>query len=356
MFNWLKTNTDNSRQQSINGNFNNSVANTGDNVVINHGIPLKQLIELSKKLGVAEKERDDWIRKYQDLEKTIASLTDETAKQARNFLAQGNIMQAKELFKQEAQRFELAAKQGADAYRNLGALDFLENTQEALDAYRRATELDPDNADGWNQLGILLERTGKLYDGFEAYQRVLKLAERQQDPRLRAVAYGNLGEVYRKQQDWNKAIEMYDESLKLSERLNMKELSANQYGNKGLVLFQGRKEINQAIEMFNKGLAIHRELNNKQGIATSYMNLASAYRQHGELDKAIEMYKDSLQMNEELGRKEGMADNYANLGVVYADKGDKTEAKRYWQQSIDLYHYLGSQNEKLVQGWLDALK
>jgi hypothetical protein len=36
MFNWFKKNTDNSRHQLINGNFNNSVANTGDNAVINN--------------------------------------------------------------------------------------------------------------------------------------------------------------------------------------------------------------------------------------------------------------------------------------------------------------------------------
>ena len=61
-------------------------------------------------------------------------------------------------------------------------------------------------------------------------------------------------------------------------------------------------------------------------------------------------------INQALGRKEGMAANYGNLGAVYEKKGNKTEAKRYWQQAIDLYHYLGSPNEKVVQGWLDNLK
>jgi hypothetical protein len=32
------------------------------------------------------------------------------------------------------------------------------------------------------------------------------------------------------------------------------------------------------------------------------------------------------------------------------------QIKHYWQQAIDLFDYLGSQNEKIVQGWLDALQ
>jgi hypothetical protein len=61
-------------------------------------------------------------------------------------------------------------------------------------------------------------------------------------------------------------------------------------------------------------------------------------------------------IDEEMGNKQGMAGNYANLGAVYKQKGNNTEAKRHWQKSIELYKYIGSPNEKLVQGWFDALK
>ncbi|WP_411726803.1 tetratricopeptide repeat protein [Methyloglobulus sp.] len=45
----------------------------------------------------------------------------------------------------------------------------MDNTQEALQAYRRATGLDPDNADGWNNLGHLLACVGDLGEAIAAY-------------------------------------------------------------------------------------------------------------------------------------------------------------------------------------------
>jgi TPR repeat protein len=53
-------------------------------------------------------------------------------------------------------------RDAAEAARHLGALAFLDNTEEALRWYRRAVELDPANADEWNWLGLLYYRTGQL--------------------------------------------------------------------------------------------------------------------------------------------------------------------------------------------------
>ena len=38
----------------------------------------------------------------------------------------------------------------------------MDDTEEALRGYRRAVELDPANANGWNELGHLYHRTGQL--------------------------------------------------------------------------------------------------------------------------------------------------------------------------------------------------
>src|SRR5215208_6257460 len=72
-------------------------------------------------------------------------------------LKQGNTTAAEEIFQAIANRraASLAANSqaAAAAYRHLGALAYLNDKQKALDAYRRAAKLDPDNAEGWHQLG-----------------------------------------------------------------------------------------------------------------------------------------------------------------------------------------------------------
>jgi tetratricopeptide (TPR) repeat protein len=64
-------------------------------------------------------------------------------------LEKGETKEAAVIFQAIAERKEEDVKKAAAAYRHLGALSFLDDTQKALAAYRRATELEPDNAVGW---------------------------------------------------------------------------------------------------------------------------------------------------------------------------------------------------------------
>ena len=310
-------------------------------------------------------------------------------------LAQGNTALAKSLFANAAEKAEKQAKQGAEAYRNLGALAFLDNTQEALQAYRRATQLDPGNADGWNQLGGLFFRVGDLNEAIAAYNTVLALGEQHDDKDEIAVGYGNLGNVYLTHGDVDKALEVYQKALRLDEALGDKEGMARNYGNLGNVYLQ-RGDMDKAIEFYRKALVLNESLGRKEGMANIYGNLGNVYLQRGDMDKAIEFYQNALKLDEELGSKvgiaiiygnlgivygmrgdlglaiefyqkalklhealgskEGMASIYANLGKIYQLKGNKTEAKRYYLMSIKLFKQIGSPNEKTVQTWLDALQ
>ncbi|MCI5227638.1 MAG: tetratricopeptide repeat protein [Candidatus Electrothrix sp. AX2] len=85
---------------------------------------------------------------------------------------------------------------------------FMNSPQEALVHYRKAVQLDPDNAEGWNQLGNLLLRTGKLAQAEEAFHKVLALAEAHQDQEKQAMALGNLGLVHETRGELDKAEEI----------------------------------------------------------------------------------------------------------------------------------------------------
>ncbi|MCX7108586.1 MAG: tetratricopeptide repeat protein [Proteobacteria bacterium] len=316
----------------------------GRDVTINYGISKE---EVDKIVAVYAKQHQLDTEQIKALTTAITDLsqgkgvsgTASQIKEAIDALKQGQVTQAKALFIQETQRVELAAKQGAEAYRNLGALAYLDNTQEALQAYRRATQLDPGNADGWNQLGHLLSRVGDLDAAIAAYNTVLALGEKRNDRQEIAAAYGNLGIVYKTRGDLDKAIEFYQKALKLNEDLGSKEGMAANYGNLGNV-YQTRGELDKAIEFHQKALKLNEDLGSKEGMAAAYGNLGVVYKTRGDLDKAIEFHQKALKLDEELGRKEGMANQYGNLGNVYKLKGNKTEAKRYYRMSIKLFKSL----------------
>ena len=71
----------------------------------------------------------------------------------------------------------IQALRQASAFGALTALAYLEKDQEAMAYYRRATELEPDDAEGWNQLGFLLQRNGKFDESFATHEKVLALKQ-----------------------------------------------------------------------------------------------------------------------------------------------------------------------------------
>jgi tetratricopeptide (TPR) repeat protein len=314
------------------------------------------------------------------LRETITALAkgqvNATASAINNALAafaKGDATQAEKLFEQTAQEGEQTlAKTATDtalAYRHLGILAWWDDTEKALKAYQRATALDPDNADGWNQLGQLFVRVGELDQAIIAFQTVLKLGQSHQDQEKIAWAYGNLGIVYKTRGELDKAVEMHNKALAIDyanlglvydtrgeldkavemhnkalaidEQMGNKQGMAEDYGNLGNV-YQTRGELDKAVEMYNKGLEIQIALGDKQGMAAKYGNLGLVYYKRGELDKAVEMHNKALEINQALGKKEGTALNYGNLGLVYYKRGELDKAVEFYNKALAIDEQMGN--------------
>ena len=77
------------------------------------------------------------------------------------------------------------------AHRLLGlSLVQRQDLPAAAAAFRRATQLDPDSADGWNYLGVTLEKLGDAAGAIAAYERALGInpsfEQARREPRARA--------------------------------------------------------------------------------------------------------------------------------------------------------------------------
>jgi tetratricopeptide (TPR) repeat protein len=265
-------------------------------------------------------------------------------KAALQALQQGNTAKAQAVFAEVLKTKEAEGKQAnkkaAAAARHLGALAYLHNTNGALTAYRKAVELNPDNAEGWNQLAALFLRTGELAQAEAAYRKVLSLGEAHQDKEEQSAALGNLGIVHRTRGDLDKAEEMHSKALALDEALGSKEGMAAAYGNLGLV-YVDRGNLDQAEQMHKKALEISEALGLKGATASCYGNLGFLYHTRGELEQAELMHRKSLEINQALGCKEGLAKQYAGLGIVYFTRGELEQAELMYKKSLEISEALG---------------
>ncbi len=90
----------------------------------------------------------------------------------------------------------------------LGAANIgLGEVKKASQAFKKVTDLNPNFADGFNNLGITLKDQGKLDEAIEAFNRALSIKPDY------AVTYFNMGVALMKKSKLDKAIEAYNKAL-----------------------------------------------------------------------------------------------------------------------------------------------
>jgi tetratricopeptide (TPR) repeat protein len=111
------------------------------------------------------------------------------------------------------------ATQDAQGYYALGMDLYKQNRDEqAVEAFRQATTLDPNFADGFMKLGLAYRALGKKEEANKAYEQAAKGYEKllDHDPK-NAEAQINLGEAYSRLGDYQKSIEAYRRGVRLKE-------------------------------------------------------------------------------------------------------------------------------------------
>jgi tetratricopeptide (TPR) repeat protein len=296
-----------------------------------------RIAQLTQILEEEQQQSKELIRAINALAKEKGPDIDE----ALETLGNGDTTKAKAIFRRITEEQAPEIREAAAAYRHLGAIAFLDNTEEAIAAYSRAVELDPKNMEGQVQLGLLLRRVGRLDDAITAFRNVMEIADAGNHREWLGCGLGNLGIVYRIRGDLDQAEETHKKALAIYEVLGNKEGTAKPYNHLGTV-YRIRGDLDRAEEMYRESLAASVALENKEGMANAYRNLGIVYRKRGDLDQAEEMLKQALALYEALGNKESMANAYINRGNLYYSRGDSDRAEEMYRESLAIHVALGS--------------
>jgi len=98
-----------------------------------------------------------------------------------------------------------------EAYSFLGGARFqLNQIDQAITAYSKSVELDPQRRKDWNNLGVACWRAGRFDQAIDAHQQALRI-----DPKD-ANAYSNLGTVYLSECQPRQAIEALEKAIQLN--------------------------------------------------------------------------------------------------------------------------------------------
>ena len=187
----------------------------------------------------------------------------------------------------------------------------LDRVQAATEAFQRVTELNPNYADGFSNLGVTLQEQGKLDEAITSYQKALSLKPNYSE------AYYNMGITLQQQGKLDEAIEAHNKALSL------KPDYAKAHNNVGTALKEQGK-LDEAIEAYNKALSL------KPNYAEAHNNTGNALKEQGKLDEAIEAYNKALSL------KPDYAEASYNMGNALREQGKLDEAIKALHKAVSL--------------------
>jgi len=231
------------------------------------------------------------------------------------YLNKGQSLRRLGLYDDAVEAYERAIQKNPDffqAYSNLGNVYLAKGMiDKALLQFKKALQINPDFDLAHGGLGLALRRKGRLDDAISEYKEAVKINPNYVEAHYNwAITLGYKGL-------FNEAI------IKFEDAINIEPKNGEIHYNYGIVLAKlGR--INDAIHENN--LAIRLKPEN----IDAYNNLGILYCKKGLYNRAIEEYKKLLSI------KPGSGEGHMQLGIIFAKKGLMDSAIKEFREALKI--------------------
>jgi type IV pilus assembly protein PilF len=197
-------------------------------------------------------------------------------------------------------------RQSSEIHYNLGVqAQQAGNVQEALSEFQRAVELDPDNADARNALGILLHLSFRRpEEAIEHYEKALEVRPNFSEART------NLANVFLDQGRYEQAIKLYEQVL--NDMLYPTPFIAQ--GNMGWAYYK-KGDTEKALENIKAAVTLN------PNFCLGFKNLGLIYEQTGNTGQACQQFARYREVCPDV------ADAHMREGVCLAKQGQVDAAR-----------------------------
>lgn len=161
-------------------------------------------------------------------------------------------------------------------------------------------------------------------------QIVLREAPKKGLPVLEGRALNQLGILADQRGDFKIAIESYQLALPKFQRIKD---SLSTLINLGVVYIRN-EQLEKAIHTLNHALRLSKSIKDEPTEGSILTNLAEVYMKIGKIDDAIRNTKLALEVHEKLDYKSLIAYNYGTLGLIYKDKKEFEESFSFYKKAL----------------------
>jgi tetratricopeptide (TPR) repeat protein len=297
-----------------------------------------------------------------------AAQGDERLQSALNLLKENKVAEAETLLRaiaeEKAARAQNDRRDAAVAWRNLATSVGLSDPKRALDAYKKAAELDPDDIESTFWIGRIQIDRGFLDEAEMQFQRVLSLPTTDDQATYKLQADLGLGDIRVQRGDLSGALDFYKQAFAVASRRSVSDPSNNtrQRDLADATIRMGNVETAEgnlpaALASYQAGLAIaERLVKSDPGNAgwqrdlSVYDKVGDAQVAQGNLPAALTSYQASLAIRERLAKSDaGNAGWQRDLSVSHGRVGDVQVAQGNLPAALISYQASLAIAERLVK-------
>jgi tetratricopeptide (TPR) repeat protein len=227
---------------------------------------------------------------------------------------------------------QLNLQESAKTWINIGNIQNLTSTKQALLAYKKASDYDSSNSNAWSRQGDIYRQL-KQFDNAEiAYKKVQALGN--QDIANEAFSLANFGLLNQSKGDLVAAEKAFSQALDIYSKIENDAgiASTSEYL---ASLYTNSEQFDKAEKFYLKALKIHQSLEHPQNIATAHSALGSLYQTMKLSNKAQTHYEKALEINLNNNFKGNIASLYSNLGILAQQNGKEEKSKEYFEKSLE---------------------
>ncbi|UCC78582.1 MAG: tetratricopeptide repeat protein [Candidatus Zixiibacteriota bacterium] len=213
---------------------------------------------------------------------------------------------------------------------------------EALEFYKKALEIRPDDPETLNSAGVCALDIDLFEEARVFIEKAVNIElNRKGAKNENYLSYlNNFGYLLYVQGEYKEALKIINTAMNIAENypnLGLENITPI-YNNLG-ILMNATGDYKGALKIHKKNLKINTKIYGKFNsfVATDYNNLGIASKNLGDLNGALEYYEQSLDISKiiygELHPK--VATTLDNIGLIYFSKGDYKIALKYHYKALD---------------------
>lgn len=196
----------------------------------------------------------------------------------------------------------------------------------------------------YSNLGAVYLRKENFEKAEAYYLQAAKIRKANNDDEGVAKVNINLGNVYASKQDYLKATEAFLKAIDYFEKKKNDTIVSMTKGNLGLIFFE-MKNYPKAIKYLEESTSFLKKAKLDQGLCRTYLSLGDVYITLKDTTKGLSYFEKSLSYCENCKDNLGVATVSQRLGDIYTEKGEIQKAKSYFKVAEKLLKELNSEIE-----------